>query len=363
MRTMQTKRRIAEKRGMIAAAGRLKYAVGLPVLLALTAALLSGCGELMVLDPKGPIGASQKELIYITAALCAVVLVPVLLLTAFVVIRYRDRRENKAAYAPNWAHNRKLEVLWWSIPIVIIGILAVITVKYTHELEPSKPIAAEEDTLVIQVLSLDWKWLFLYPEQDIATVNHLTIPEDVPIRFELTADAPMNSFWIPQLGGQIYAMSGMAMALHLQADEPGVYYGSGANFTGEHFAEMTFKAAAVTQKEFEEWVENVKSAAPGPLTRETYAALAQPGTADEQMFAGIPDGLFYDIVNKYVVKGDRPVTGPHNPNGHSHGTSAKDGGASAEHDAHDIHGDTAEHNAHDSHGDADAPSAHAAHAH
>jgi len=278
-----------------------KFGLALPAMLLLTL-LLSGCSDAMVLDPKGPIGAAQKDLIYISTILCLVVLVPVLALTAYIVYRYRDRKDNDAPYEPTWSHSTKLETIWWAIPIVIIAILAVITVRYTHALEPSKPIASDKEELVVQVTSLDWKWLFQYPEQDIATVNYLYLPEDVPVRFELTSDAPMNSFWVPQLGGQIYTMSGMAMTLYLLADEPGTYYGSGANFSGEHFADMTFYATAVPQDEFDAWVEQVKSTSK-PLTLEGYDALRQPGTANVQSFSGIPEGLFHDIVTRYVVDG------------------------------------------------------------
>lgn len=294
-----------------------KYGLVLPALLALTAVLASGCSDMIVLDPKGPIGSAQKDLIYITMLLCAVILVPVLGLTAFIAVRYRDRKDNKARYEPNWSHSTKLETVWWGIPIVIIAILAVVTVRYSHELEPSKPIVSEQEPVVIQVTSLDWKWLFLYPEQGIATVNYLYIPEDVPVRFELTSDAPMNSFWIPQLGGQIYTMSGMAMTLHLQADEPGAYYGSGANFSGEHFADMTFYATAVPQDEFDAWAAEIKTSHE-PLTREGYDELQRPGKAHVQSFSGFPEGLFHDIVTKYVVDGQ----GAHGAHGSHSGTSS-----------------------------------------
>jgi cytochrome o ubiquinol oxidase subunit 2 len=195
-----------------------------------------------------------------------------------------------------------MEAVWWAIPIVIIFIIGAVTVHYTYKLEPSRPLAAEKEPLVIQVTSLDWKWLFQYPEQGIATVNYLKFPAGVPVRFELTSDAPMNSFWIPQLGGQIYTMSGMAMKLHLMADEPGVYRGSGANFTGKDFAKMRFNAYAVTEQEFEAWVEQVKFMAPA-LTLEGYNQLAQPGTMGTMDFSSFPKGLFESTVTKYSVDG------------------------------------------------------------
>lgn len=277
----------------------MRYA--LPLLIMLMAVTLSGCStSMMVMDPKGPIGSQQRDLILISTILCAVILVPVLILTAWIVWRYRDKPGNKASYMPVWSHNTKAEITWWAIPIIAIGILAVITVKYTYALEPSKPIESTKEPLVIQATSLDWKWLFTYPEQGIATVNYIEIPEDRPIKFQLTSDAPMNSFWIPQLGGQIYTMSGMSMTLFLQADEPGVYFGSGANFSGAHFADMTFEVKATSDEDFNDWVNEVKGG-PNALTIEGYEQLALPSSSDRLYFNSFPEGLFDKIVNKYVV--------------------------------------------------------------
>ncbi|WP_373233060.1 ubiquinol oxidase subunit II [Cohnella sp.] len=299
--------------------------------------LLAGCSDkIIVLDPKGAIGKQQLDLMLISTILCAVIIVPVLILTFVIVWRYRQRPDRKAKYAPEWEHNTKLEVIWWGIPIVIIAILAVITVKYTYELEPSKPIEHEAAPIVIQVTSLDWKWLFQYPEQGIATVNYLQFPEDVPVRFELTSDAPMNSFWIPQLGGQIYTMSGMTMKLHLIADEPGEYLGMGANFSGREFGKMHFTAKASSQEEFDQWVEGIRSSSPA-LTDEGYEQLAVPGLSDAVTFSSIPDGLFDRIVTKY--------------GGHNHGS---DDSASADSTTDDespaaIEGEN-DSNTHESHG-------------
>jgi cytochrome o ubiquinol oxidase subunit 2 len=263
--------------------------------------MLAG-GQYVVLDPKGPVGASQRDLIVISTILCAVVIVPVLILSAVIVWRYRDKPDNKSAYEPNWSHSTKAEAIWWTIPIIVIGLLAVVTIRYTYDLEPSKPLASEKAPVTIQVSSLDWKWLFMYPEQGIATVNTLNIPADRPVKFELTADSPMNSFWIPQLGGQIYTMSGMAMTLYLQADHEGQYWGSGANFTGEHFAQMRFDVNATSEEDFDKWVNEVKLQSQ-PLTQETYKTLAEPGTSNVAYYSSFPEGLFQDIVTKYVVDG------------------------------------------------------------
>ncbi|MHA7967539.1 ubiquinol oxidase subunit II [Paenibacillus sp. CAU 1782] len=296
---------------------RRYYRMLATVLFLTMAFALSGCSseQYIVLDPKGPIGQSQKELIIITTLLCAIIIVPVLILTAVIVWRYRDRPNRKASYQPHWEHSTKLEVTWWAIPIVIIGIIGVVTVNYTYLLEPSRPIESEKQPITIQATSMDWKWLFTYPDEDIATVNYIKFPEGVPIRFQLTADTAMNSFWIPQLGGQLYSMSGMAMTLYLQADEQGSYYGSGANFNGKDFAQMTFTADAVSQEEYDKWVSDIKGDSPA-LTMDGYESLTDPGRSDVQLFSSFPEGLFDKIVTQYVEEGG---------GGHEHhGASAHD---------------------------------------
>ncbi|ANS73373.1 cytochrome ubiquinol oxidase subunit II [Paenibacillus yonginensis] len=259
--------------------------------------------DYLVLNPKGPVGQSQKDLIIISTLLCCIVIVPVLILTAFIVWRYRDKPNRKAAYNPNWHDSKVLETVWWGVPILVIIVLAVVTARYTYALEPSKPIDAEQKPVTVQVVSLDWKWLFLYPEENIATVNTLTIPKGVPVRFEISADSPMNSFWIPQLGGQIYAMSGMSMTLYLKADEVGKYFGSGANFTGEHFAQMRFDVNAVEPADYQKWVDKVKGNTGSTLTEASYADLAKPGVMGQTEYSSFPEGLYSKIAYKYVVDG------------------------------------------------------------
>lgn len=271
----------------------------------------TGCTDnVIVLDPKGPIAEQQKDLMIISTLLCSIVIVPVLVLTAIIIWRYRDRKGRNAAYSPDWSHSTKLEVVWWGIPIAIILTLAVITVQSTYALEPSKPLESKVKPMTVQVTSLNWKWLFQYPEQGIATVNELKIPTDVPVRFEITADSPMNSFWIPQLGGQMYAMSGMAMTLYLQADEHGKYWGSGANFTGTDFAKMYFDVESTTQEKFDEWVSEIKSKSPA-LTLEGYKQLVKPSASEVMMFSSFPEGLFEMTVTKYASS-------------HNHGLSWKE---------------------------------------
>ncbi|MCL6593543.1 MAG: cytochrome c oxidase subunit II, partial [Alicyclobacillus sp.] len=223
---------------------------------ALAALLLSGCSpQYVVLNPAGPVGREELHLIELSFALVMIVVIPVLILLFYIVWRYRDRPDNKAPYKPEWSESKALETVWWAIPIVIVGVLGFYTGKTTFALV--QPPETDTQPLTVQVTSLDWKWLFQYPGQNVATVNYVEIPVGVPIQFELTADAPMNSFWVPQLGGQEYTMPGMAMRLWLQADKPGTYYGTGANFTGEGFAHMQFQVVAVPQAQFDAWVKQV----------------------------------------------------------------------------------------------------------
>ncbi|REK66588.1 MULTISPECIES: ubiquinol oxidase subunit II [Cohnella] len=289
--------------------------------LAAMAFMLAGCGDKMgVLNPKGAVGKEQLDLIIISTVLCLIVVVPTLVMAFWIAWKYRIKRKQKTDYQPEWSHNTKAEAFMWGIPLVVIIALASITAHYTYKLEPSKPLKAEAEPITIQVASLDWKWLFLYPEQGIATVNYLQFPDNVPVRFELTSDAPMNSFWIPQLGGQIYTMSGMKMKLHLIADEPGEYFGSGANFSGEHFGAMRFVAKATSQDEFDKWVQEVKNSSPA-LTKEGYDKLALPGVSDKQFFSSFPDGLFDWIVVKYGSGGHGGHADSSSEKGESHGHS------------------------------------------
>ena len=269
-----------------------------PALLATMGVMLSGCSEkYTVLNPAGPVAREELRLIYLSAILVAIVIIPVLVIMAYIVYRYRDKPDNKAPYMPHWEHNSKLEMVWWGIPILIIAILGYETAKTTFSLTKPPVESAHIKPITIQVTSMDWKWMFQYPDQKIATVNYVKIPAGVPIQFEVTADAPMNSFWIPQLGGQEYAMPGMAMRLWLQADKPGIYDGRGANFTGKGFAHMDFKVEAQTEADFNAWVKEVKSSSPA-LTMDGYNELKKPGTAETASFSSFPEGLFLETVDK-----------------------------------------------------------------
>lgn len=264
-----------------------------------TYVLLTGL-EVAVLSPKGSIADQQKELMVVATLLMLIVVVPVYVMTFLFAWKFRASNR-KAKYTPNWDHNRYIEALWWGIPSGIIAVLSVIIWVSSHQLDPFKPVVAENKPVTVQVVALQWKWLFIYPDHDIASINYVQFPEDTPVNFEITADAPMNSFWVPQLGGQVYAMSGMETKLHLIAHEPGVYNGVSANLSGERFADMTFKVESVTSQKFEEWVSRLKQE-PNSLGEQQYETLAAPGVIDEQStrYASVEPDLFDDIIHSYM---------------------------------------------------------------
>lgn len=258
--------------------------------------LLTGCSpQYVVFHPAGPVASQELHLIILSAILVAIVIIPVLILLAIIVYRFRDKPGNKAPYQPEWKDSKVLEVVWWGIPVVIIGILGAFTAKTTFAL--TKPPETNVPPITIDVTSLDYKWLFEYPGQNIATVNYVNIPQGVPVQFVLTADAPMNSFWVPQLGGQEYTMPGMAMRLWLQADKVGQYQGYGANFSGEGFAHMTFTVNSKTQSDFNTWVNQVKATQP-KLTEVAYNQLVKPSIVGQSTYSSYPAGLFDKVIAK-----------------------------------------------------------------
>ena len=264
-----------------------------------SALLLAGC-ELDVLDPKGPVGEGVKTLIATSTVAMLIVVIPTILLTLLFAWQYRQSNTS-AEYLPKWCHSNKIEVIIWGVPSLIILFLAVITYQTCHSLDPYKPLEAEANTnpLHVEVVALDWKWLFIYPEQGIATVNQLAIPVNTPIDFNITSDSVMNSFFIPRLGSMIYAMAGMQTQLHLLASEPGDYLGESANYSGRGFSDMKFHTLAVSGDEFNAWVEKVKSSSE-QLDSQTYPKLAAPSEANPvEYFAHVEPGMFNTIVAKY----------------------------------------------------------------
>lgn len=252
-----------------------------------------------VLNPQGQIGAEERNLFVFTVILSLVVVVPVFILLGVIAFKYRDTNTKKRDYKPDWDGDRTLETIWWGIPIVIILVLSIITWQTSHTLDPYRALDSKVKPLKVQVVSLQWKWLFIYPDQGVASVNLLEIPEKTPINFEITSDAPMNSFWVPSLGSQVYAMSGMSTQLHLIADHSGDYKGSSANISGKGFADMAFTVRAATSSQFNNWVQAAKTGE--LLTQSKYDALAKPNTmAHPVQYTLESTDLYNSIIEKYM---------------------------------------------------------------
>ncbi|MBX4201561.1 ubiquinol oxidase subunit II [Candidatus Saccharibacteria bacterium] len=281
---------------------KLWGAILLASILLAGAAVFLANASLDVLEPAGVIGEKERNLIIVTILLGILVVVPVFILTAWIAWKYREGNK-QAQYSPSWDHDSRLEFVWWAVPLAIITVLAVITWNSSHALDPFKPIASDKKLLTVQVVAMQWKWLFIYPEQNVASVNYVRIPQNTPVNFQITSDAPMNSFWIPRLGGQIYAMAGMSTHLHLMATQPGTFDGSSANISGRGFAGMTFKAQATDQDEFDSWVKSV-SESPNELSLSQYETLAQPSENNPVTFYSTPQPNLYDnVLVKYMEPG------------------------------------------------------------
>lgn len=252
-----------------------------------------------LLDPSGVIASKERDLIVFTVLLGSVVVLPVFVM--LFVVAWRSREGNtKAKYTPDWQSSRPIEALWWGIPLVIISILGVVAWQTSHELDPFKPLESDKKPVKIQVVALQWRWLFIYPEEKVASVNEVYMPVNRPINFEITADAPMNSFWIPKLGGQVYAMTGMSTKLHLQASEKGEYVGSSANISGRGFAGMRFTAKVVSEDKYLQWNVLAKQVAPA-LDESVYSELANPSLdRTPHAYALQKDDLYDTIIMKYM---------------------------------------------------------------
>lgn len=250
--------------------------------------------------PQGVIARDILDLICTNFVLMFVIIIPTYLLLVWVVWKYCIRKK-PAPYEPEHTCSPLGHLLQWGLPTIIVLIMAPITWKATYDLNPYKPIESERTPVKVQVVALNWKWLFIYPEQGIATLNYLHIPAGTPIHLRLTADAsPMNSFWIPQLSGQIYAMTGMTTQLYLMADDPGEYRGHEVEINGDGYSDMTFAVKSTTLSDFEHWVEEVKTS-PNDLTIEAYTELRKPNIdSSPKDFGKVPEHLFQKIVESYM---------------------------------------------------------------
>ncbi|MDF3982955.1 ubiquinol oxidase subunit II [Luteibacter sp. PPL201] len=277
------------------------------------ALLLSGCDAVLI-SPAGDIARQQRDLIAISVVLMLIIIIPVIALTLLFAWKYRE--SNKAAhgeYDPDWNHSTVLELVIWSAPLIIIIALGAITWTSTHKLDPYRPIdqidasrqvAAGTKPLVVEVVALDWKWLFFYPEQGIATVNEMAAPVDRPIEFHITASTVMNAFFVPSLAGMIYAMPGMETQLHAVMNKTGDFGGISANYSGAGFSDMTFRFHSVSDAEFDSWVAKARAQG-GNLSREDYLKLEQPSEREPvHYYAKVAPGLYNAILNR-CVESDR----------------------------------------------------------
>ncbi|WP_101927080.1 MULTISPECIES: ubiquinol oxidase subunit II [Luteimonas] len=272
------------------------------------ALLLSGC-DWVVMRPSGDIAMQQRDLILVSTGLMLLIIVPVIFLTFFFAWKYRASNKD-AEYAPDWHHSTRLELVIWSAPLAIILVLGTITWIATHKLDPYRPldridanrdVPADVQPLVVEVVALDWKWLFLYPEQGIATINELAAPVDTPIEFRITSASMMNSFFVPALAGQIYAMAGMQTKLHAVINEEGTYKGFSANYSGDGFSHMRFDFLGLDQAGFDAWVAKAQ-ASEDSLDREGYMQIEKPSEREPvRYFANVDADLYDAILNMCVA--------------------------------------------------------------
>ena len=254
-----------------------------------------------ILQPAGNIAKQQRDLIVFTLGLMGIIVIPIFIMLGWFGWKYRagNDKRSKHDYKPEWHENTTLELLWWGIPIAVISILAVIAWNTSHSLDPYKQIESDKAAIKVQVVALQWKWLFIYPQLGVATVNKLPIPEKTPIHFTISADAPMSAFWVPTLGSQIYAMNGMSTQLNLIADRTGEFTGVSSNINGKGYADMKFTVYSKTEKDFNEWVKSAQNSA-NMLDRTMYERLAQPGVTNEATYMLTDASLYDTIVNKYM---------------------------------------------------------------
>ncbi|WP_256326348.1 ubiquinol oxidase subunit II [Sphingomonas sp. NFR15] len=258
--------------------------------------MLPGCAG-GVLDPRGPVSAAEKLILLNSLAIMLAIVIPTIIGTLAVAWWFRASN-TRARYRPSWSYSGRIELVTWSIPAMVVLLLGGIGWVGSHDLDPPKPLVSKTEPITVQVVSLDWKWLFIYPDLGIASVNRLVVPSGTPISFQLTSATVMNSFFVPQLGGQIYTMAGMTTRLHLQADRPGSYQGLSAQFSGDGFSRMRFTVDAVPDAQFARWAAQAKGGAP-VLDAASYAALREPSQGLAPFtYGAVAPGLFDAIVGQ-----------------------------------------------------------------
>jgi cytochrome o ubiquinol oxidase subunit 2 len=266
------------------------------------AATLGGCSE-GVLDPRGPVATAERLILLNSTGIMLAIVIPTILATLGMAFWFRASN-TRARYRPDFDYSGRLELLVWSIPLMTILLVGGVAWLGSYDLDPPKAIASAEKPVRVQIVSLDWKWLFIYPDHGIAAVNQLTIPVGAPISFELTSSGVMNSFFVPQLGGQIYTMSGMVTRLHLRADHAGTYRGMSANYSGAGFSDMHFKVEAVAAEKFAQWVAATRTTGT-VLDAQSYAELAKPSQAVKPFtYRAVTSDLFKGILSTAMQASD-----------------------------------------------------------
>jgi cytochrome o ubiquinol oxidase subunit 2 len=255
--------------------------------------MLSACQE-GVLDPHGPVGLAERVILLDATAIMLAVVIPVIVLTLAFAWWFRAGNR-RATYKPDWEYSGRIELIIWAIPALLIAFLGGMAWISSHDLDPPKPLMSKEAPVQIEVVSLDWRWLFIYPDQGVATVNQLTVPAGVPIHFRLTSTSVMNSFFIPQLGSQIYTMPGMTTQLNLQADEAGTYKGLSAQFSGDGFSDMRFALTATSAAEFQQWLTATRARG-GALDKAAFSQLSRPSHAAGPLSFGQVDPDLFNTV-------------------------------------------------------------------
>jgi cytochrome o ubiquinol oxidase subunit 2 len=272
---------------------------------------LSGCQH-GVLDPKGPVGAAERTILLNSLAIMLAIVIPTIVATLAFAWWFRASN-TRARYRPDFVYSGKIELIVWSIPTLVILFLGGVIWVGSHQLDPYRPLESDQKPLEVQVVSLDWKWLFIYPEQNVAAVNQLVVPAGRPLHFTLTSASVMNVFFVPQLGSMIYAMNGMATQLHLQADQPGEFVGRSAMFSGDGFPGMFFTVKAVPGEAFDGWVQTARGAG-APLDRAAYAQLNEKSSFDPPTtYRAVEPHLFHAIVSQELPPQPGPDQGRGGP--------------------------------------------------
>ena len=274
--------------------------------------LLAGCSSASILRPAGPVGEQDRLIMLDALAIMLAIVVPTILATLAFAWWFRAGNK-RAKYLPEWSYSGRLELIIWSIPLLTILFLGGVIWVGSHQLDPAKPLASREPPLEVQVVALDWKWLFIYPAQGVASVNQLVVPAGRPVHFSLTSASVMTAFFVPRLGSQIYVMNGMASQLHLQADKPGNYFGMASHFSGDGYSDMQFTVHAVPQAGFDAWAAGARGAGPA-LDVPAYKALSrQSQNVRPFTYRAVAPNLFDAVVRQVLPPASGPQEGRGGP--------------------------------------------------